>query len=75
MEPDFQEPEKLRVKYESALMEIPGITGVGIGLCQNEQSCLKIYTSVPAEQVLPLLPKELKTCNFELEFIGEVKAQ
>ncbi|MCK5681567.1 hypothetical protein KAI46_12230 [bacterium] len=70
-----QEVEGLRIKYESVLMGIKGVVGIGIGLCENGRSCLKIYTSLPTDEVLPLIPKELKKCDIELEFVGEIKTQ
>ncbi|MCD6347249.1 MAG: hypothetical protein J7L96_07505 [Bacteroidales bacterium] len=70
-----QEIEGLRIKYESVLMGIKGVVGIGIGLCENGRSCLKIYTSLPTDEVLPLIPKELKKCDIELEFVGEIKTQ
>lgn len=75
MKQDVKELEELRLKYESALMDTKGITGIGIGICKDGRSCLKIYTSLPPDQVLPLIPEELKKYDIELEFVGEIKAQ
>lgn len=56
-------------------MAIPGVTGVGTGMSSAGKTCLKIYISVPTEQVFPNLPVEIKDIEYELEYIGEIKAQ
>ncbi len=75
MEPTPQSIESIRNKFEPLLLSIEGITGVGIGLCQSGNPCLKIYTSVPARDIRQKLPSELKTIEFEIEDIGEVRTQ
>ena len=56
-------------------MAIPGVTGVGTGMSSAGKTCLKIYISMPTEQVFPNLPVEIKDIEYELEYIGEIKAQ
>ena len=67
--------EHFRSKYGPRLMAIPGVTGVGTGISSHGKQCLKIYTSVTTEQVFPNLPEEIKEIEFELEYVGEIKAQ
>ncbi len=70
-----KEVEKLRLQYESVLMNIKGVTAIGTSLCNEETTCLKIYTCIPTDQILPLLPEELKKYPIELEFVGDIKTQ
>jgi hypothetical protein len=67
--------EQIRTRHEADLMTIPGVVGVGTGICKSGNECLKIYTSVPTDQVRTRLPEELKKIEIELEFVGEIKAE
>ena len=67
--------EHFRSKYGSRLMAIPGVTGVGLGISSHGRPCLKIYTSVNTEEISPNLPEEIEEIEFELEYVGEIKAQ
>lgn len=75
MESETHKIEQFRSQYDADLVAIPGVAGVGVGLNNAGKTCLKIYTSVPTEQVFLNLPVEIKEFEFELEFIGEVKAE
>lgn len=67
--------EEIRAQHEDVLMTIPGVVGLGTGICKSGKECLKIYTSVPADQVRGSLPEGLKNIEFELEYVGDIKAQ
>jgi hypothetical protein len=74
MEFDMQEIENIRVQFESCIMGIEGVVGIGAGLC-NGKPCLKIYTSVPTQQVRSKLPEELSKIEVDLEYAGEIEAK
>ena len=75
LESETQKIEQFRSQYELHLMAIPGVTGIGTGMSSAGKICLKIYISMPTEQVFPNLPVEIKDIEYELEYIGEIKAQ
>ncbi len=66
--------EQIRVRHEADIIAIPGVVGVGTGICKSGNECLKIYISVPGDQVRLQLPEELNQIEFELEFVGEIRA-
>jgi hypothetical protein len=64
--------QKIREDLETELANVKAVVGTAIGLSKNGREVVKVYTSVPTDQVeldAPL-PKEA-----ELEFIGEIDAQ
>ncbi len=67
--------EQIRIRHETDIIAIPGVVGVGTGICKSGNECLKIYTSVPGDQVRIRLPGELNQIEFELEFVGDIKAE
>lgn len=67
--------EKVRAQYESQLMAISGVVAVSVGLGEDGRPCLKIGTSVPAEEVRKQLPAGLAGTPVEVEFIGNIRAQ
>jgi hypothetical protein len=67
--------EQIRTRNEKDILAIPGVVGMGVGICKTGNECLKIYTSVPIDQVQNKLPEEMANIEFELEFVGEIKAE
>lgn len=69
---------QVKQKYEDRLMELPNVTGVGIGEKQ-EQEVIKVFvTKKIAESNLKpeeIIPKSLDGCNVDVEEIGTVTAQ
>ena len=64
--------QKLREELETWLSDMPGVVGTGIGLSKSGQQVVKVYTSVPSED---LSLTEPLPAGVELEFVGEIKAQ
>ena len=71
---DMQKIENIRVQFEACIMGIEGVEGIGAGLCIGKP-CLKIYTSVPTQQVRSKLPEELGKIDVDLEYVGEIEAE
>ena len=70
----MQKIENIRIQFESRITGIEGVVGVGTGLC-NGKPCVKIYTSVPTQQVRSKLPVEISEIDVDLEYVGEIKAE
>jgi len=75
MEANIQKIEKFKIAYEESILSIDGVISLSIGLCENNQPCLQIGISVPADVVRPLLPKQLSEINIKLHYVGTVEAQ
>jgi hypothetical protein len=71
----MEDIEAVRARLEPRLLATEGVVGVGTGLGADGKPRLKIYTNVPVEEVRPRLPKELAGLAFDLEYVGEIKAQ
>lgn len=66
--------ETLRARFESYLMGLPGVVGVGTGRRADGTLCLKVYTAEAAEGMREGLPRELSEVVL-LEAIGKPRAQ
>ena len=64
--------QKLRAELEPWLADVDGVVGTGIGLSENGQQVVKVYTSVPTKD---LSLSEPLPAGVELEFVGEIDAQ
>ena len=69
---------KVKQKYEDRLMELPNVTGVGIGE-KKEKEVIKVFVTkkVPESNLQPqeIVPKSLEGCEVDVEEIGTVAAQ
>ena len=70
--------ETIRQKYENQLMELPNVTGVGIGE-KAEKKVIKVFVTqkIPESQLQPqqIVPKSLDGFETDVEEIGTVTAQ
>ncbi len=65
----------LRQRWESALLRVPGVVGVGLGHDDAGRACLKLYVSCPADEVRAELPPELTGEPLDFVEVGRVDAQ
>jgi hypothetical protein len=75
MDPDMQQIQQLRSRYEARLLAIDGVVSVSIGLGEDGRPRLKIGTSEAVDTVRPRLPADLPEADVDLEYIGEIRAQ
>ena len=68
----------VRMKHEQQLMNLPNVTGVGIGE-RREEEVIKVFVKqkVPEAALRPeeIVPKLLDGFEVDVEEIGEVTAQ
>jgi hypothetical protein len=65
----------VREKHESAIMQIPGVTGIGVGESgPRGDPTLKIYVDRMTPELRKRLPKELEGYPVVAEESGEFKA-
>lgn len=69
--------EKTKAQYESQLMELPNVVGVGIGE-KDGKPTIKVFVNqkVPADslQSAEIIPKHLEQFDVDVEEIGNVVA-
>lgn len=65
--------EKVREQYESALMTIEGVVGVGIGDCKGK-ACIKVYVEKESTTLKKQIPKQLGGFKVEPEVLGPIQA-
>lgn len=72
----YSEAELLAVKQKHGgwLAEQSGVTGVGIGVDQSGQMCLKIYTAGMSSETKQAIAANLDDIPFEFEETGEFRA-
>lgn len=65
--------EQVHEAYTNQWMEIPGIQGTGIGLFENK-SCIKVFSSVPAEELKDKIPSVVEGYPVIIEETGAFRA-
>jgi len=60
-------------KHSEELMSIPGVVGVGQGLCDNNP-CIKVYISKRTSELDKKIPGLLEGYEVSIEITGEIKA-
>ena len=53
-------------------MALPGVTGVGIGLCDGEE-CLRVFLARPSPEAEDAIPERVEGYRVELEVTGSVR--
>lgn len=61
-------------KYETELMELPGVVGVAIGECE-ENPCLKVYVEEKTAALDEKIPDKLDGFNVDVEVSGPINIQ
>jgi hypothetical protein len=65
--------EQIKEKYESDMMAIAGVVGVGIGQCED-QACIKVYVEKASPETERKIPQQLEGVKVETERLGSIKA-
>lgn len=70
--------ESMKAKYEEQLMQLPNVTGVGIGE-KGGKKVIKVFVThkVPKSALQPqeIVSKTLEGCETDVEEVGIVAAQ
>jgi hypothetical protein len=61
--------ETVQEQYESQLMSLPGVVGVGIGDC-NGKPCLKVFVEEKTPQLEGQIPTQLEGFEVDIEVTG-----
>lgn len=65
--------DQVKEKYESELMSIKGVVGVGIGSCESKP-CIKVYLENESPTLKEKIPNQLEGFKVGTEVTGSVKA-
>jgi hypothetical protein len=69
---------EVQKKYEDSILQLPNVTGIGIGLKANEQVIKVFVTKKLSENFLQfdaIIPKNLDGYQTDVEEIGSVTTQ
>jgi hypothetical protein len=67
--------EQVRAELESELLQLKGVTGVGIGRDAKGEKCLVIYTTRDEDAPIDTLKAMLAETPWRLQAIGEVSTE
>ena len=65
--------EQVLKEHTEELMALPGVVGVGQGLC-DDQDCIKVFVAQMSSELEQKIPDELDGYQVDIEVTGEFKA-
>lgn len=65
--------ELVRQQYESELMAVEGVVGVGISECQKEP-CIEVYLAEESSNARQQIPTQLNGFKVKTKVIGKIEA-
>jgi len=74
MNGDFEKIKKIKQKYQSRWLAIPGVVAVGVGLTKNQKPGIIISVSKKFIEESHLIPDEIEGIPIEIVKTGEIKA-
>ncbi|MEH2309075.1 hypothetical protein [Nostoc sp.] len=66
--------EQVKEQYESDLLRINGVVGVGISECEDKP-CIKVYLENESLNVQKQIPKQLNGFKVDTQVMGSIQAQ
>jgi hypothetical protein len=66
--------EQVKEQYESDLLRIDGVVGVGISECEDKP-CIKVYLENESANLKKQIPKELDGFKVDMQVTGAIQAQ
>lgn len=71
--PDEEAPvatiQEVKDAHTEAWMELPGVVGVGIGLCDDEE-CIRVFLARPSPEAEEAIPDRVDGYRVDLEVTG-----
>jgi hypothetical protein len=61
-------------EHTEELMSIPGVVGIGKGLC-NGKPCIKVLVTEPTLEMVQKMPDNIQGYQVMIEDTGEIRAQ
>jgi len=69
-----QPVEQVKEQYESDLLSINGVVGVGISEC-DDKPCIKVYLENESPHLKKQIPKQLDGFKVDTQVTGAIQAQ
>lgn len=66
--------EEVQEAHTAEWMEIPGVVGTGVGLCDGEP-CIKVFVARRTDEIEKKVPDEVEGHRVRIEVTGEFRAQ
>lgn len=66
--------QEVQEAHTEAWMELPGVTGVGIGLCDGEE-CIRIFLARPSPEAERAIPDRVDGYEVDLEVTGGFRSR
>ncbi|HEY9801496.1 MAG TPA: hypothetical protein V6D25_14155 [Leptolyngbyaceae cyanobacterium] len=66
--------EQVKEQYESDLLRIDGVVGVGISECEDKP-CIKVYLENESPSLKNQIPKQLDGFKVDTQVTGSIQAQ
>ena len=66
--------EEVQEAFTREWMDLPGVVGTGIGLCEG-QPCIKVYVTGPIPPLEDRIPNEVEGHRVTLEQTGQFQAR
>jgi uncharacterized protein YpmS len=66
--------EQIKERYESDLLNINGVVGVGISKCEDNP-CIKVYLENESPNLKQQIPKQLEGFKVDTQVTGAIEAQ
>ncbi|MBD2255249.1 hypothetical protein H6G14_28955 [Nostoc parmelioides FACHB-3921] len=66
--------EQVKEQYESDLLRINGVVGVGISECEDKP-CIKVYLNNESPNLKRQIPKQLDGFKVDTQVTGTIQAQ
>jgi len=57
-----------------SVMDLPGVTGTAVGLCEGEP-CIKVYLVSPSREIVDQIPSTFRGFPVDAEVTGEIRAR
>ena len=64
--------QEVKEAHERSWMALPGVMGVGIGLCDGDE-CLRVFVTRASQEVREAIPERVGGYRVELEVTGTVR--
>lgn len=66
--------QEVKAAHESAWMELPAVTAVGIGLCDGVE-CIRVFLTEDSEEAREAIPDRVDGYRVDLEVTGTFRAR
>jgi len=72
--------EEVQEKYTPEWMDLPGVVGTGIGLCETEEGadepnepCIRVFLSAPSPEAEEAIPRRIEGYRVDLVVTGRFR--